>query len=138
MLESTAIPSCTYGGITDALGRYRAYGHRHAVIRYDRRHTRATVAAPNSAAPAMPFTSAKVIECVVSDDQRAQLIDDITEAHGQGRGEGMRDLTWVLIAQRWYRLVAALQPRLCTIAMSSRTAQHKRRAAEAAAPDRRQ
>ena len=47
----------------------------------------------------MPFTTVKVIEGVFSDDQKAQLIEKITEAMIEVEGEGMRDLTWVVIEE---------------------------------------
>lgn len=47
----------------------------------------------------MPITTVKVIEGVFSDDQKAQLIDNITEAIVAVEGEGMRHLTWVLIEE---------------------------------------
>jgi 4-oxalocrotonate tautomerase len=47
----------------------------------------------------MPITTVKVIEGVFSDEQKAQLIDNITEAMVKVEGEGMRDLTWVLIEE---------------------------------------
>ena len=47
----------------------------------------------------MPFTSVKVIEGVFSDGQKAQLIDKVTEALIEVEGEGMRDLTWVVIEE---------------------------------------
>lgn len=47
----------------------------------------------------MPFTTIKVIEGVFSDDQKAQLIQKVTEAMIEVEGEGMRDLTWVTIEE---------------------------------------
>jgi 4-oxalocrotonate tautomerase len=47
----------------------------------------------------MPFTTVKVIEGVFSAEQKAQLIDKITEAMIEVEGEGMRDLTWVVIEE---------------------------------------
>ena len=47
----------------------------------------------------MPFTSVKVIEGVFSKEQKAQLIKKITEAMIEVEGEGMRDLTWVVIEE---------------------------------------
>jgi 4-oxalocrotonate tautomerase len=47
----------------------------------------------------MPITTVKVIEGVFSDDQKAQLIDNVIEAMVKVEGEGMRDLTWVLIEE---------------------------------------
>jgi 4-oxalocrotonate tautomerase len=45
----------------------------------------------------MPFTTVKVIEGAFSDEQRAQLIENITEGMIAVYGEGMRDKTWVVI-----------------------------------------
>ena len=47
----------------------------------------------------MPFTSVRVIEGVFSKEQKAQLIEKITEAMIEVEGEGMRDLTWVVIEE---------------------------------------
>jgi 4-oxalocrotonate tautomerase len=47
----------------------------------------------------MPFTTLKVIEGVFSDEQKAQLIQRITEAQIEVYGEGMRDKTWVVIEE---------------------------------------
>jgi 4-oxalocrotonate tautomerase len=47
----------------------------------------------------MPFTTVKVIEGVFSKEQKAQLIENITEAMIEVEGEGMRDLTWVVIEE---------------------------------------
>ena len=47
----------------------------------------------------MPLTTVKVIEGVFSDEQKAQLINKITEAMIEVEGEGMRDLTWVVIEE---------------------------------------
>jgi len=47
----------------------------------------------------MPFTSVRVIEGVSSKEQEAQLIEKITEAMIEVEGEGMRDLTWVVIEE---------------------------------------
>jgi 4-oxalocrotonate tautomerase len=41
----------------------------------------------------MPITSVKVIEGVFSKEQKAQIIEKITEAEIEVWGEGMRDLT---------------------------------------------
>jgi len=40
----------------------------------------------------MPFTTVKVIEGVFFKEQKAQLIDKITEAMIEVEGEGMRDV----------------------------------------------
>lgn len=47
----------------------------------------------------MPVTTVKVIEGVFSKEQKSQLIDKITEAMIEVEGEGMRDLTWVIIEE---------------------------------------
>ena len=47
----------------------------------------------------MPFTSVKVIEGVFSKEQKSQLIEKITEAMIEVEGEGMRDVTWVVIEE---------------------------------------
>jgi len=45
----------------------------------------------------MPFTTVKVIEGVFSPEQKAKLIENITEGMIAVYGEGMRDKTWVVI-----------------------------------------
>ena len=47
----------------------------------------------------MPFTTVKVIEGVFSREQKARLIEQITEAMIGVYGEGMRDKTWVVIEE---------------------------------------
>ena len=47
----------------------------------------------------MPFTTVKVIEGVFSDEQKSKFIHNITEAMVDVEGEGMRDLTWVVIEE---------------------------------------
>jgi 4-oxalocrotonate tautomerase len=47
----------------------------------------------------MPFTTVKVIEQVFSKEQKAQLIENITEGMIEVYGEGMRDKTWVVIEE---------------------------------------
>lgn len=47
----------------------------------------------------MPFTTIKVIEGVFSPDQKAQLIEKVTEAMIEVEGEEMRHLTWVVIEE---------------------------------------
>ena len=47
----------------------------------------------------MPFTTIKIIEGVFSNDQKAQLIDKVTEAMVEVEGEDMRHLTWVVIEE---------------------------------------
>jgi len=47
----------------------------------------------------MPFTTVKVIEGVFSKEQKAQLIEKITEGMIEVYGEGMRDKTWVVIEE---------------------------------------
>lgn len=48
---------------------------------------------------AMPFTTVKVIEGVFSNEQKAEMIKKITEAMVEVEGEGMRDVTWVVIEE---------------------------------------
>jgi 4-oxalocrotonate tautomerase len=47
----------------------------------------------------MPFTTVKIIEGVFSADQKAKLIENITEGMIDVYGEGMRDKTWVVIEE---------------------------------------
>lgn len=47
----------------------------------------------------MPYTTVKVIEGVFSKEQKAQLIEKITEGMIDVYGEGMRDKTWVVIEE---------------------------------------
>jgi 4-oxalocrotonate tautomerase len=47
----------------------------------------------------MPVTTVKVIEGVFSKEQKAQLIEKITEGMIEVYGEGMRYKTWVLIEE---------------------------------------
>jgi len=47
----------------------------------------------------MPFTTVKVIEGVFSKQQKAQLIEKITEAMIEVEGESMRAWTWVVIEE---------------------------------------
>ncbi|MGD2142825.1 MAG: tautomerase family protein, partial [Candidatus Bathyarchaeota archaeon] len=47
----------------------------------------------------MPITIVKVIEGVFSKEQKAQLIQKITEAEIEVFGEGMRDVTTVIIEE---------------------------------------
>lgn len=47
----------------------------------------------------MPFTTIKVIEGVFSKEQKAQLIQKVTEAMIEVEGEEMRHLTWVVIEE---------------------------------------
>ena len=47
----------------------------------------------------MPFTTVKVIEGVFSKEQKAQLIEKITEAMVEVEGESMRAFTWVVIEE---------------------------------------
>jgi len=47
----------------------------------------------------MPFTTVKVIEGVFSKEQKVQLIEKITEAMIEVEGEGMRQMTWVVIEE---------------------------------------
>jgi phenylpyruvate tautomerase PptA (4-oxalocrotonate tautomerase family) len=45
----------------------------------------------------MPFTTAKVVEGVFTEERKTRLIEKITEAMIEVEGEGSRDLTWVVI-----------------------------------------
>lgn len=47
----------------------------------------------------MPFTTVKVIEGVFTNEQKAQLLEKITEAMIEVEGESMRHLTWVIIEE---------------------------------------
>lgn len=47
----------------------------------------------------MPLTTVKVIEGVFSKEQKAEMIKKITEAMVEVEGEGMRDVTWVIIEE---------------------------------------
>ena len=47
----------------------------------------------------MPFANIKLIEGVFSKEQKARLIEKITEAIVEVEGEGMRDVTWVVIEE---------------------------------------
>jgi len=47
----------------------------------------------------MPFTTIKVIEGVFSNEQKARLIEKVTEAMIEVEGEDMRHLTWVTIEE---------------------------------------
>ena len=47
----------------------------------------------------MPFTTIKVIEGVFSNEQKVQLIEKVTEAMIDVEGEGMRQVTWVVIEE---------------------------------------
>jgi len=47
----------------------------------------------------MPLTIVKVIEGVFSKEQKAQIIQKVTEAEIEVWGEGMRDVTWVIVEE---------------------------------------
>lgn len=47
----------------------------------------------------MPFTTIKVIDGVFSKEQKAQLIQNVTEGMINVYGENMRDKTWVVIEE---------------------------------------
>ena len=47
----------------------------------------------------MPFTTIRVIEGVFSREQKTRLIEKVTEAMIEVEGEGMRELTWVVIEE---------------------------------------
>ena len=48
---------------------------------------------------AMPFTTIKVIEGVFSKEQKAQLIEKVSNAIVEVEGESMRGVTWVTIEE---------------------------------------
>jgi 4-oxalocrotonate tautomerase len=47
----------------------------------------------------VPFTTIKVIDGVFSKEQKAQLIQNVTEGMINVYGENMRDKTWVVIEE---------------------------------------
>lgn len=47
----------------------------------------------------MPLTTIKVIEGVFSKEQKAKIIEKVTEAEIEVWGEGMRNLTWVIVEE---------------------------------------
>ena len=47
----------------------------------------------------MPLTTIKVIEGVFSKAKKAELIEKVTEAMVEVEGEGMRNVTWVMIEE---------------------------------------
>lgn len=47
----------------------------------------------------MPFTTIRVIEGVFSREQKTRMIEKVTEAMIDVEGEGMRELTWVVIEE---------------------------------------
>ncbi|HLN97057.1 MAG TPA: 4-oxalocrotonate tautomerase family protein [Pyrinomonadaceae bacterium] len=47
----------------------------------------------------MPFTTVRVIEGVFTKEQKARIIDKVTEAMVEVEGEKMRPLTWVVIEE---------------------------------------
>ena len=47
----------------------------------------------------MPFTTVQVLEDVFTKEQKAQLIQNITEGMIEVYGEGMRDKTWVVMEE---------------------------------------
>lgn len=47
----------------------------------------------------MPFTTIRVIEGVFSREQKTRMIEKVTEAMIEVEGEGMRELTWVVIEE---------------------------------------
>jgi 4-oxalocrotonate tautomerase len=47
----------------------------------------------------MPFVNVKLIEGVFSKEQKAMLIEKLTEAMVAVEGERMRELTWVVLEE---------------------------------------
>ncbi|MFT4651209.1 MAG: 4-oxalocrotonate tautomerase [Polaribacter sp.] len=47
----------------------------------------------------MPIVTIQVIKNVFTDDQRDQMIENVTEAMIEVEGEAMRDKTWVLFEE---------------------------------------
>jgi 4-oxalocrotonate tautomerase len=47
----------------------------------------------------MPFVNVKVIEGVFSEDQKAQIVKNVTEAMVTVEGENMRSVTWVVVEE---------------------------------------
>ena len=45
----------------------------------------------------MPLINVKVIEGVVTDDQKTQIVKSLTEAMVGVEGENMRSVTWVVV-----------------------------------------
>jgi 4-oxalocrotonate tautomerase len=45
----------------------------------------------------MPFTTIKVIEGVISNEQKASLIEKVTEAMIEVEGKNMLNLSWAII-----------------------------------------
>jgi 4-oxalocrotonate tautomerase len=45
----------------------------------------------------MPLINVKVIEGVFTDDQKAQIVESLTEAMVGVEGENMRPVTWVVV-----------------------------------------
>lgn len=45
----------------------------------------------------MPLVQIKVVEGVLTDDEKSQMIDKVTEAVLSVYGEGLRPHTWVMI-----------------------------------------
>ncbi len=47
----------------------------------------------------MPITTIKIIEDIFTDEQKAQMIHEVTEAMVRVTGEGKRSGNWVLIEE---------------------------------------
>jgi len=47
----------------------------------------------------MPFVNVKVIEGVFSEAQKAQIVENVTDALVSVEGEGMRLVTWVVLEE---------------------------------------
>jgi 4-oxalocrotonate tautomerase len=47
----------------------------------------------------MPLVNVKVVEGVFSDDQKQQIVRQLTEAMVAVEGENMRQVTWVIVEE---------------------------------------
>ena len=47
----------------------------------------------------MPLINVKLIEDVFTPEQRSQIVERLTDAMVSIEGEGMRDVTWVIIEE---------------------------------------
>ena len=47
----------------------------------------------------MPFVNVKIIEGVFGDDEKRQIVEDVTEAMVAIEGENMRGVTWVVVEE---------------------------------------
>jgi len=47
----------------------------------------------------MPFVNVKIIAGVFGDDEKRQIVEDVTEAMVAIEGENMRGVTWVVVEE---------------------------------------